>query len=96
MNKIVKVESTTLRVNNSGDAKRKYNLSADARLNDSGVVSEVNNGSIMALDGHWLGGFGTPSGTGFSMNINDGTTDRAEVFDEINHFIEAIKEGGEV
>ena len=94
MNKIVKVESTTLRVNNSGDTKRKYNLSADARLNDNGEVTEVNNGQIMSLDGRYIGGFGTPSGMGFSLNINDGTTDRTEVFDEINRFIEAVKEGG--
>ena len=95
MNKIVKVERTTLRVNNSGETHRKYDLSADAQLDAEGNVAEVNNGSIYLPEGTHIGNFSAPSGDGFSINLNSGASvNREEAFAEINSFITAIEEKG--
>lgn len=98
MNSTISVEYTQLRVNNSGDDDRKYNLSVDVRKGTNGEITMISNGTIQLLNGSNIGGFGAPEMDGFSLNINSGyQCDRAEVFAEVDSFIAAIKEeeGGE-
>ncbi|MDE7460244.1 MAG: hypothetical protein K2M85_04070 [Paramuribaculum sp.] len=95
MDKKISVEYTQMRVNNSGDAGRKYYMSADVRTNDDGEITQISAGTIQILDGRTIGGFGAPEMDGFSLNINSGyTVNRAEVFAEVNGFIAAIREEG--
>lgn len=95
MNSKIKVEHTTMRVNNGGDESRKYNLSADVRLGEDGEVTSITNGQIQLPDSRYIGGFGEMDGTGFNLNINSGMgpeVDRAEVFAEVNGFMAGIRE----
>ncbi len=84
-----------MHVNNGGNESRKYNLSANVRLDDAGNIERITDGSINLLDSRNIGGFGEGDGTGFSLNINSGLgseVDRAEVFAEVNDFMAGIRE----
>ena len=98
MDKKISVEYTQMRVNNSGDAGRKYYMSADVRTNDDGEITQISACTIQLLDGRTIGDFGERENNGFSLGINSGyTVNRAEVFAEVDGFIAAIRgeEGGE-
>lgn len=95
MNSKIKVEYTTMRVNNSGNESRKYNLAANVRLGEDGTVVRITDGNINLPDNRNIGGFGEVDGTGFSLTINGGMgseVDRAEVFAEVNGFMAGIRE----
>ncbi len=98
MNSKIKVEYTTMRVNNSGYESRKYNLAANVRLDESSNIERITDGSINLPDGRYIGGFGEGDGTGFTLTINSGLgseVDRAEVFAEVNDFMAGIREQAE-
>ena len=87
-----KVNSASIEVNNSGDAGRRYGITASVDMSD-GKVTNLYNGIVVDLDNNQhLASFGLRDDMGsgrFSITYQDDTCDRVAVFEDVNDFFDA-------
>lgn len=85
-----KVVRATIRVNNSVDASKVYDIEADAEVNN-GVVNNINSGTVKK-DGSQVATFNSYGNENLSINHNVGEKqEQCEITAAVNTFITDMK-----
>lgn len=88
----LKVESTTLRVNNSNVENREYDIVCSVELDGSGNLLRVPDGNISSLSGQNIASFSVYDiNQGLSVTFRVAAAEQAAALAAINAFIVAAK-----
>lgn len=85
------LNSANVKINNSGDAERIYNIEANANVNNLNEVTNIDNGILMK-DAEQKATFNAWSGNSLNISFYNATSDeQCGIVQAINQFIEDAK-----
>lgn len=88
---IKSLNSANLRMDNSVDADREYNIAANVNIDSGNVVNNVDGGSVMK-DGMEIASFSSSSTENLQINFNNvAASEQCTIITSVNTFIADVR-----